>query len=302
MKVMDATTRVSFKNILLATDFSPVSESALLYAERIAHRYGSRIFAVHAVSSGEAPMVPPECWGSCQQILDEAAQREMQALSDRLRGIPHETAIGYGGVWEVLSHLIEKNEIDLLVMGTHGREGLGRFLLGSVAEEVFRQASCPVLTVGPKATGDLAQEVNFKEIVFATDLGPESEAAALYAISLAQEFQARLTLVHVVSGQVESPAKAQVIVQDRTEGLHTLIPEDVEMWCKPEYVVDFGDPARQILDVVRERKADLIVLGVRAAAGHLGTATHLAAATAHTVVSQAQCPVLTVRGPAGVDR
>ena len=296
MKVTDATARISFKNILLATDFSPVSESALSYAESIARRYGSKVFATHVVSSSEAPMVPPECWGSCQQILDEAAQREMQALSERLRGIPHEMVLRYGGVWEVLSQLVEKNDIDLMVMGTHGREGLGRLLLGSVAEDVFRRASCPVLTVGPNAVGDVAPETNFKEIVFATDLNPESEAAARYAISLAQDYQARLTLVHVIVGQVESLVKADAIVQDRMEGLRSLIPGDVESWCRPEYVVDFGDPARQILEAARERKADLIVLGVKAATGHLGAATHVAAATAHTVVSQAPCPVLIVRG------
>ena len=295
MKIIDATTRISLKNVLLATDFSPVSEKAVCYAKGIARRYGAKIFATHVVSPDEVPMVPPESWGSCQQILDEAARREMETLSGRLQGISHEAVLRYGGIWDTISALIEKDDIDLLVMGTRGREGLERLLMGSVAEEVFRRAACPVLTVGPNVTSAAEPEANFKEIVLATDFSPEWRAAAGYAISLAQDYQARLTLVHVVSQSVEGLADMERITIGRMEDLHALVPADAELWCRPEYVVEFGDPAQRILDAARERKADLIVLGVRPATGHLGAATHVGAATAHTVVSLAPCPVLSVR-------
>jgi len=172
-----------------------------------------------------------------------------------------------------------------------GRSGVSRFLMGSVAEEVFREAACPVLTIGPKVVAQAPREAEFKEIVFASDLNPESPAAP-YALSLAQEFQARLTLVHVAPQVADLETDTERIIEE----LHSLVPLDAEMWCRPEYMVKFGTPAAGILEVAAERHADLIVLGVRSAAGHVGAATHVAAATAHSVVSCAECPVLTARG------
>jgi len=295
MKAINATTRISFNNILLATDFSPVSETALRYAIGLARRYGAKIFATHVVSAAEAPMVPPEAWGSCQQILDEAAHREMKWLTERLGTIPHETTLRHGGVWDSLSAMIEKDDIDLLVMGTHGREGLGRLLLGSVAEEVFRRAACPVLTVGPNVAVGSEAEPRFRQIVYATDFGAQSLAAAPYAISLAQDYQARLTLLHVgvsVAGLVD----ADRMVEQWTKDLRALVPADVEPWCQVEYLVEFGDPAQHILELAEQRKAELVVLGVRPAPGHLGAGMRFGAATAHAVVSMSHCPVLSVRG------
>lgn len=295
MKAIESTTRISFKNVLLATDFSPVSEAAFRYAQAITRRYGAKIFATHVVAPGETPMVPPENWGACQQVLEEAARREMHELSERLQGIPHETVLGYGGIWDSVSALIAENHIDLLVVGTHGRQGLERLLMGSVAEEIFRRAACPVLTVGPSVSASAAPEVDFKEIVFATDFSPEWRTSAAYAVSLAQDYQARLTLVHVVCEPVAGVTDMERITEARMKDLHAMVPHDAELWCRPEYVVDFGDPAQRILEAARERKADLIVLGVRSAARHLGAATHVGTATAHTVVSLAPCPVLSVR-------
>jgi nucleotide-binding universal stress UspA family protein len=294
MKLSEPSTKIALKNVLFTTDFSPISRTALLFAESIARRYGSTLTVAHAISPLETRMVPPEAWGASQQALDEAASLQMNDLDQRLRGLPHEVVIQHGLVGDVISELIEKTDADLLVMGTHGRSGIGRLFIGSVAEEVFRQAECPVLTIGPRVSAQAPHEAEFKEIIFATDLNPQSLAAP-YALSLAQEFQARLTLVHIVPPVREKETYTEHVVEAWTSNLRNLVPPDAELWCRPECAVRSGVPADGILEVAAEKHADLIVLGVRSAAGHVGAATHAVAATAHSVVSGATCPVLTVR-------
>lgn len=295
MKLACATTRMALKNVLVATDLSPVSESALNFAQAIARRYGSKLFVTNIISPAETALIPPEYWGSTEQMIEEAAERQLGALDAKLQGLPHELLLERGGLSEVISEEIDRLGIDLLVVGTHGREGFGRLMMGSIAEEIFRRANCPVLTVGPGVTARAPGEAEFKEIVLATNFGPESRAAATYASSLAQEFQARLTLLNVVTEQMDSRMEPRLIVMDRINRLRELIPPDAELWCKPECVVEFGKGADQILTVAQERNADLIVLGAKSPAWPSGAATHVAASTAHTVVSHASCPVMTVR-------
>ena len=295
MKLSEATTKIALKNVLFTTDFSEVSQTALFYAESIARRYGSTLTVAHAISPVETRMVPPEGWGACQQAIDEAASERMNELDQRLRAMPHRVMIEHGLVGDVIAELIETTHADLLVMGTHGRFGVSRLLMGSVAEEIFRQTPCPVLTIGPKVSAQAPHEAEFKEIIFGTDLNPESLAAP-YALSLAQEFQARLTLVHVVPPDAGPGAYSEYCVEAWTRDLRSLVPAGAQLWCRPECEVRFGVPADGILEVAAERHADLIVLGVHSAAGGVGAATHAVAATAHSVVSCAACPVLTVRG------
>ena len=294
MKLSEPITKIALKNVLFTTDFSEVSETALLFAESIARRYGSKLTVAHAISPIETRMVPPEGWGACQQAMDEVASERMNVLDQRLHALQHEVVIEHGLVGDVIAELIETTNADLLVMGTHGRSGVSRLLMGSVAEEVFRQAPCPVLTIGPRVSAQASHEAQFKEIIFATNLNPESLAAP-YALSLAQEFQARLTLVHVVPAHAGPRAYSEYTVEAWTNDLRALVPPDAELWCRPECEVRLGVPADGILEVAAERHADLIVLGVHSAAGRVGAATHAVAATAHSVVSWAACPVLTVR-------
>lgn len=293
MKLTGATARIAIQNVLFATDFSSASETGLHFAESVARRYGAKLIVAHVISPMETRMVPPEGWGACQQALEDAANYQMGELEKRLR-LPHDCTVRHGLVWDAISELIEEKDADLVVLGTHGRSGLDRLLMGSVAEEVFRQAPCPVLTIGPKVVVQAPPEAEFKHIVLASDLNPRSMALP-YAVSLAQEFQALLTIVHMVPSAGQKANEVERIVETRTRDMRALVEPEAELWCTPEYVVKFGSPAEGILDVAAEKQADLIVLGARTAEGHLGAATHAVAATAHTVVSYARCPVLTVR-------
>ncbi len=173
-------TRIALNNILLSTDFSRSADAAVPYAIEIARLYGSKVYMTH-VRAG------PSDW-------NEANEKEVEKLHDRFRDIPHEILVEEGDVLPTLLNLLAEKKIDLVVTGTHGRTGLGRVLVGSVAEAIFREAPCPVLTVGPRLLADPKWSLKIKEILYATDLDMKTPAAAAHAISLAQENQVRLTL------------------------------------------------------------------------------------------------------------
>ncbi len=290
MKTMDVKTRISIKNIAFVTDLSPASYTALPFAEEFARCYRAKVWGFHVLSpsiySGLPPLDSPE---ARRQITDQ--------FKEHLQGVPNEVVLSRGETWNALSTFIAENNVDLVVLSTHGRTGVSRALLGSVAETIFRQCPCPVLTVGPMAGTHLDQPAETEEILYATDFTPESRKAAPYAMSIAQEHQARLVLLHVIE-----PPKAgeltlgQGFANAATELLHEIVSPDAQWWCKPEFLVERGTPAENILNVAQLRHAHLIVLGLRKTQGGLGLATHFAPATAHKVVSEANCPVLTVRG------
>lgn len=292
MKAPDATTRVSFANILYATDFSPAAEAALPYALAIAKRYDSKVFAVHVVAPDSYTFVP----SSVVRAVDEQTKDAIARLKDRLKDFPHEMILQEGETWAVMTGVVKEKEIDLLVLGTEGRTGLEKYLLGSTAEAIFRQADCPVLTVGPHTSKDVERLSQMREIVYATDFTPESFAALPYAVSLAQENAAHLTLLHVIDRpKAHNIEPLNHIVDTAVRVLSAVLPPEAELWCKPELLVQYGHPAETILRIADAQKADLIVLGVRRADGRIGVATHVTRPTAHKVVSRAGCPVLTVR-------
>ena len=125
-------------------------------------------------------------------------------FSGKLRDVEHTTLFMEGNIGPTVERLIHEYNIDLVVTGTHGRGQVKKMFLGSVAEEIFRQAGCAVLTVGPHVKSEALHEVDLKNILFATDFGPGATRAAEYAFSLAQEHEARVTALHVVQ-----PAAAQ---------------------------------------------------------------------------------------------
>lgn len=203
--------------------------------------------------------------------------------------------------------LMQRNEIDLLILGTHGRGGLKRFILGSVAEELFRLATCPVLTIGPDAPAETLSAKQFHRILFATDFGPASLSALPFAISLATENKAKLILFHalmpmpVVDVGPYWYVGTDVIERQETARLNTieqlkkLIPPEANLASEPEFLVGLDPVADAILKAAAGCQADLIVMGVRRTASARASA-HLPWVTAHEVVRHAQCPVLTVRG------
>ena len=287
-------TRVSLRRILWATDFSPCSEAALQYAMAIARRYGAYLYLAHVVRPESFDFVVPEAVTSMLEEARRGAEEQMARLlvTGRLRGVSHQVIIGVGMLWPVLSKLVEEHEIDMIVAGTHGRTGFRKLLLGSVAQEIFRNAPCPVLTVGPKVHGDLGDEIKARRILFATNFSPASESSANYAVSLARENQADLIFMHVVEvGDDLSPGRRMEVMDSVGRQLRELLPTERDTQREPEFAVEFGSPAEMILKAAEEHKADFIVLGIRRPIHLFG---HPTSDTAYKVVCGAGCPVLTV--------
>jgi nucleotide-binding universal stress UspA family protein len=291
--MLDASTPISFRRIMLATDFDPNSEAALHYSLAIARQYQSKVYLMH--------VVPPDTFqflsdDARRDALDNAwrdAQRHMTDLliAGHLEGVDHQVIVEQGEVWEVLSRKIHELDIDLLVVGTHGRSRIGKLLLGSVAETIFRQAPCPVLMVGPRARGT-AERAPGSPILFCTGFSAHSLKAGGYALSLAQHQSACLMMLHVSKETPQSPEEKQRIEDEGCNKLRALISPNVQLACPAQCYVEFGTAAERILALAAEHQPSVIVLGVRQP---VGFARRLKWATAYEVVSQAPCPVLTVR-------
>ena len=293
MKPATAKIRTRFENILFATDFSAAASHAVPFVKKIARHFQSDLVALHVKPPVVNPMTQPTTWQAdivAARVFDKKHRDE---LLDTFAGINTEVMIEEGEIQSCLQSAIEKHNTDLVIIATRGRTGVAKVLLGSVAEEIFRTLPCPVLTVGPHSD---PAKANIREILLATDFGSESQSAAAYAVSLAQEYQARLTLLHVVPERKPGELVSWFDVQESSKQLlRKLVPAGAEAWCRPEYLVERGDPAERILDLANLRAVDLIVLGAQPEKGIPGAATHLPIATAHKVVAHANCPVLTVR-------
>lgn len=288
MNTATTKTQARFRNILFATDFSEAAAHAIPYVKRIAELFGSNLVALHVRPPIVNPMTPPLTWANDIEVAKAEDERERDELLNIFAGIPTKVLIEEGDVQVCLAAAIDENSTDLVVIGTRGREGLGKFLLGSVAEEIFRTVPCPVLTVGPDSHGSTGE---LRRILYATDLSPETQSSAAYAISLAEEFHSRLFLLHVVGEKdLVSPVHVEAALQTC---LRQLVPADAEARCNPEYYLEGGDPAEKILEFAHFRETDLIVLGARPKKGI--AAAHLPGTIAYKVVAQAECPVLTIR-------
>jgi nucleotide-binding universal stress UspA family protein len=296
MRAPEIQSRISLQNILFATDFSPFSDYALPYAVALARQYGGAIFATHVAASAGNDFVTSETWPMAIDDIEHRDQEQVKRLDSALYGVPHKILMKMGHVWQVLRTLIREHNIDLLVLGTHGRTGFRKLMMGSVAEEIFRQAQCPVLTVGPEVRSRGDGAIRLRNILFATDFTLASVAGLRYAISLAEENEGTLSMLHCL----ETPAVGSVDFESHAsflrERLADLVPKDAEFWCRTKCFVEYGDHAEAIVNFAATHDIDLIVMGVRPAAGDPEIATHLASRTAHKVVSHATCPVLTVRG------
>jgi nucleotide-binding universal stress UspA family protein len=293
MKAATATTRIRFKDILFATDFSPAAAHAIPFVKELARHFQSNVVAFHVRPPVVNPMTQPANWTLDIETAKIADRQHREELLATFAGIDTKVMIEEGDIQSILDNALKKHSTDLVVIGTRGRTGLAKMLLGSVAEQIFRTAPCPVLTVGPHSDPSTA---HIREILFATDFASEAPAAAAYAVSLAQEFQAPLSMLHVVAEPTPGDLVSWSDVRDSWKQLlRKLVPDEAEAWCKPEYFVEHGDAAERILDLANSRGVDLIVLGAQPERGVPGASTHLPIATAHKVVTRARCPLLTVR-------
>jgi nucleotide-binding universal stress UspA family protein len=276
-------------NIVVSTDFSPVSENALLFALGIARRNGAKVWIVHVVGD---TFFSKE---TQQRVVDDAWREGHRQLTDhfiagRLDGIENKLLVEQGSVTDVLIRMVETHKAQLLVVGTSGRSRIGKLFLGSIAESVFRQAPCPVLTVGPRWVAAEVPVEGPRRILFCTGFSKHSIAAGAMAIRLAEWQKAELALLHV--GPDPLTGLREDYIHNAERRLAAIVPEEAQLAVPLKTMVRFGTAPEQILQVANETHPDLIVLGVRQPEGF---GRRLRWATAYDVVSNAPCPVLTVR-------
>ncbi len=283
--------RIAISKILLATDFSPESQNALKCAISLTKRYESKLFLAHAVHPGSS-LTTAEAWPAMPQPTRRNAEDSMVQLeqTEDVHSLIHEVLIREGETWEVLSRLVSDQHIDLIVMGTHGRGGFDKLMLGSTAEKVVRHATCPVLTVGPCVR--LLSLERFGHILYATDFSAGSLRALNYALSLAEEDRSEFTMLHIIESKPTSEAELVEWKRHDREQLKQLVPTEIDLPSKPEIEVEAGSPEKEIVRLADARNAELIVMGSHSDGV---MSTHLPWTTLHHVLQHAHCPVLTVR-------
>ena len=299
---------ISLNSVLWATDLSSCSERALHHAAEIARHFGATLYLMHVVSSLGFTLAGPD---SAIYACDVAA-RDLRALERDLlvkgaiAGVEHEAIVADGDIWDSIERVVARKKVGLIVIGTHSRTGIARLVLGSTAEQIFRKASCPVLTVGPNCPryGPFDEDDPRSPILFPTDFSDESLKGLPYALSLANERRTRLVLNHVIefSPEVFAPSRysANDVIQLRSrekerafDRLHSLVSSR-KMAVKPLCVVQFGEVADTILSAAEHFRAKTIVMGLKPN-NYVDLVTHLPWSTAARVVSEANCSVLTVR-------
>lgn len=301
---------IEIRRILCPIDFSDHSRRALDHALAIAHWYESQVILLHV-----SPLMPVAAYapGSGMPPYVALTPDARQALVSSMKrfateagaSAPVEFEIAEGDTAPTILATASELTADLLVLGTHGRSGFQRWVLGSVTEKVLRQATCPVLTV-PRGADD-AVPVVFRRIVCAIDFSECSMHALEYATSLAQEANAHLTIVHVLELPPDIPREVHenVLAGPRNlkeyialaEGecrarLKDAIPDRVRASLRVDTVLGAGKPYREILRVAAEHSADLLVTGVH---GRGPIDRMLFGSTTQHLVRQASCPVLTLR-------
>jgi len=288
-------TEISLGKIIFATDFSPASGSAFTYALAISRLYHSELYVAHVISLDIFDLIAPD---SAATILNEARERARAKIGQllgpgRLQTDRYQSVIAEGAVAEVLGEIIQREHIDLAVLGTHGRRPFRKLLLGSTAEEVFRVAPCPVLMVGPK-TSSAPAKLHLRHILYPLQFIPDSSKAASYAISLAEQYAANLTVMNVREDMPSTTSKSEQITEPVESWIEDHIPKGSDLRKRLRFEQGFGPATKAILDFAMKKDVDAIVMSVTrldpVMAAHLPKPD-----TAYEVVSGAPCPVLTIR-------
>jgi nucleotide-binding universal stress UspA family protein len=295
------------QSILFATDLSHESENALRHAVALARHYGATLHLAHVVNAMGFTLAGPEAMG----LACDAAVRDLATLNRKLEeqgalaGIKHDAVVRRGDVWPQIESLIEQDDVDMLVVGTHGRHGIGHLLLGSVAEEILRCAECPVVTVGPafeieSGVGNTRQP---RPILFCTDFHQASLQALPYALTFAQERNVKLVLLHVIPLLPIPPhghwdtaddlvTRRCIAEETAVSRLEALLPKSTT--AEFECIARCGETAEEILKVAGDFHVDAIAMGLHRSE-HLRAVTHFRNTIAYQVVRKARCAVFTAR-------
>lgn len=284
------TTPLSLKKIMVATDFSEQSQLAARYAARLAQQMRSQLELLHIVPSElyltDPYVLPAE--------LEEAERaRGMDALHEFAKNIPdlrivrHKNIVLSGLAAESIIQVAEEHGIDLLVVGSHGRSGIKKLALGSVAEKVVRNLHCPVLVTGPQCT---PQHEDVRSVLLAVDNPLHSLRAAQYAVAIAQQSGATLTVAHIYPAVQPGDIDSSQIDSTLRE-LHSLVPSQLDLAKTVQFRTAKGGIPDEILNIASECKAGMIVTSPK---DHAPLADHAIGSVLSELISKSHCPILAV--------
>jgi nucleotide-binding universal stress UspA family protein len=280
-------TSVALRNVCVATDFAECSERPVQHALALARHFGATAHLLHLVVPSKFAYLPEMI-----PAAEEAAGRDSEFYvakltgAHRLDGIELRHWVEEGEVSEVIGDFVREHRIDMLIVGTHGRSGIPRFLLGSVAQQIFHSVRCPVLVVGPRAPG-AGPHLQLKKVLFSTDLSPESLAAVPWVLTAVHEWHTELDVLHVcASGRHEHADRMQHLKNHLEAGL-----DDTERVGLRLHLLR-GKPMPCVTDFAATHHEDAIILGLNP---HRGLYNGPFWSHAYEIMRHAPCPVLSVR-------
>jgi nucleotide-binding universal stress UspA family protein len=293
---------MEIKLILCPIDFSEFSARAYDHALSLAEHYQAKLVAQHVVELWRYPSADFAASAGLYEefchALTENRRKQLQEFGKNHThdGIQTELVVTQGMAPDSILSFAQTQKTDVIVMGTHGRRGYDRLMLGSVTDRVMHRAPCPVLAVSKPphdsvVAGKQRDHVHhLSRILFCADFSEDSEHALNYAISATAEYDAELTLLHVLEGS-PSPAKTEKAIAAAAKRLDRLIPTAGRKIRKIKTAVRIGEPYSQIIQLALEAQIDLVTMGVHGR-GALDLAVF--GSTTYRVMQLGPCPVLAV--------
>jgi nucleotide-binding universal stress UspA family protein len=289
------------ERILCPIDFSEFSAKAYDYAQSAAWHYKATLFLLHVIDS-LTPYYPyyafPDSYNEICRKLRADAEQQLQdfAKTHGWRGIRPQCYVQDGAVTDLILSFAEARAVNLIVMGTHGLRGIDHLALGSVTEKVLRKACCPVLAVRKSAhdsatPGEGPDLIQLHRILYCTDFSEGSEQAWDHAVSLAAEYNAELTLLHVLE-DLSSSSDIENETAKALECLEKRVSPEARKSGRTKAAVRIGKAYQQIIEFALESRTDLIIMGVR---GRNALDLAVFGSTTYRVVQLGPCPVLVVR-------
>lgn len=296
--------KVSFKRILCTTDLSDYSNQGVSYGITLAREFGAKLYLCH-VTNLPPIVIHDAAFAYPSDTLEHIKKDVQRKINEIMEGqkVEWEPLIISGPVSEKISELVSELKIDLAIAATHARSGLRRLFLGSVTESLMRTIPCPLLVVNPSDVSfkyHILQKPEFKNILVGCDFSTDSDSAVHYGLSLAQEFQADLHLVHVIEPAVyrdeitpdgmEKEVKRH-LGQHLMARLQELVPPETYDWCNVKTMCLAGQPYEELTKYASLNAIDLIILGIR---GHGLVESMLLGSTTDRVIRHGGNPVLSV--------
>ncbi len=294
---------IQLRRIAVLTDLGSDSENMVRYAAALARWYGSELLLVHAYPPEFHAPLPPEPlprWPASGLPPREDAEEKLKSLTRKLNleDLAPKVLLREATIGTILDE-VDEYRPSLLALASHGREGLRKWLVGSVAEEVFRRVQWPVLVVGPGSSStERAPQKQFERVLYGTDLSGISVPALQYAAGISHDHEAQLVVLYVEPHPKKGFSFDRAMAQQRLQDwLEHSIDGLSDTLVGAECLVDFGKPEAKIVEAAAQQRADLVVLGARGLGAASRPASHFLGGTAYEVMCAAKCPVLIVPQP-----